>query len=158
MSFTNAAGPRQRSHSQVRVPRDSWPHFTVSDSRLLQPAGPGPRIYIPQRQSCPRKPRHWVLFSSPLDYDGGIRTRLHTESHWKLQLAILYNLCTDLFENKASDIFCIVAFVYSLQRTHVHRPFPTNGGLFGLHDSGFEPSYHNISNSTKIRFKFLIVR
>jgi hypothetical protein len=25
---------RQRSHSQVRVPRGSWPHFTVSDSRL----------------------------------------------------------------------------------------------------------------------------
>jgi hypothetical protein len=33
-SFTIAAGPRQRSHSQVRVSRDSWPHFTVSDSRL----------------------------------------------------------------------------------------------------------------------------
>jgi hypothetical protein len=24
-----AVGPCQRSHSQVRVPRDSWPHFTV---------------------------------------------------------------------------------------------------------------------------------
>jgi hypothetical protein len=29
LSFTIAAGPRQRSHSGVRVP-----HFTVSDSRL----------------------------------------------------------------------------------------------------------------------------
>jgi hypothetical protein len=35
-----AAGSRQHSHSQVRVP--------VSDSRLPQPGGPGPRIYIPQ--------------------------------------------------------------------------------------------------------------
>jgi hypothetical protein len=32
LSFTTAAGPRQRSHS--RVPRDSRPYFTVSDSRL----------------------------------------------------------------------------------------------------------------------------
>jgi hypothetical protein len=29
LTFTIAAGPRQRSHSQVRVPWDSWPHFTV---------------------------------------------------------------------------------------------------------------------------------
>jgi hypothetical protein len=42
LSFTTADGPRQRSHFQVRVPRDSWPHFTVSDSRLPQPEGPGP--------------------------------------------------------------------------------------------------------------------
>jgi hypothetical protein len=27
LSFTIAAGPRQRSHSQVRVPRDSWLHL-----------------------------------------------------------------------------------------------------------------------------------
>jgi hypothetical protein len=34
LSFTIAAGPRQRSHFRVRVPYDSWPYFTVSDSRL----------------------------------------------------------------------------------------------------------------------------
>jgi hypothetical protein len=34
LSFTTAAGPRQRSHSRVRVPWDSQPYFTVSDSRL----------------------------------------------------------------------------------------------------------------------------
>jgi hypothetical protein len=53
LSFTIAAGPRQRSHSQVLVPRGSWPHFTVSDSRLLQPGTPGPRIYIPLEHSGP---------------------------------------------------------------------------------------------------------
>jgi hypothetical protein len=47
LSFTIAAGPRQRSHSQAQVPRD---YFTVSDSRLPQPRGPGLRIYIPQEQ------------------------------------------------------------------------------------------------------------
>jgi hypothetical protein len=36
LSFTSAAGPRQRSHFRVRVPRDSWPHFNLSDSRLPQ--------------------------------------------------------------------------------------------------------------------------
>jgi hypothetical protein len=43
----------RRSHSRVWVPRDSWPHFTISDSRLLQPGGLGPRIYIPQEQCSP---------------------------------------------------------------------------------------------------------
>jgi hypothetical protein len=57
LPFTIAAGPRQRSHSRVRVPRDSWPYFTVSDSRLPQPRWPGPRIYIPQEQGGPVIPR-----------------------------------------------------------------------------------------------------
>jgi hypothetical protein len=48
LSFTTAAGPRQRSHSQVRVPRDS-----VSDSRPPQHGGPGLRIYIPPEQDGP---------------------------------------------------------------------------------------------------------
>jgi hypothetical protein len=34
LSFTFSAGPRQRSHSRVRVPWCSWRYFTVSDSRL----------------------------------------------------------------------------------------------------------------------------
>jgi hypothetical protein len=50
LSFTINSCLRQRSHSQVRFPRDSWPHFTVLDSRLPQPGGPCPRIYIPWEQ------------------------------------------------------------------------------------------------------------
>jgi hypothetical protein len=38
--FTVAASPRQRSHSRVQVPWDSWPHFTVSGSRLPFPSPP----------------------------------------------------------------------------------------------------------------------
>jgi hypothetical protein len=52
LQFTTA-DPRQRSHSWVRVPRDSWPYFTVSNSRLPQPGGPGPLIYIPQEEGGP---------------------------------------------------------------------------------------------------------
>jgi hypothetical protein len=48
--FTIAAGPRQLIHYRVRVLRDSLPYFTVSDSRLPQPGGPVPRIYIPQEK------------------------------------------------------------------------------------------------------------
>jgi hypothetical protein len=32
---------------------ESWPHFTISDSRLPQPGGPGPHIYISQGQGGP---------------------------------------------------------------------------------------------------------
>jgi hypothetical protein len=52
MSFTIAGSPRQRSNSQVLVPRISS-YFTVSISRLPQPGGPGPRIYTPQEQGGP---------------------------------------------------------------------------------------------------------
>jgi hypothetical protein len=34
LSYTIAAGPRQRSHSRIRVPWDSRPHVTLSDLRL----------------------------------------------------------------------------------------------------------------------------
>jgi hypothetical protein len=51
--FTIAADPCQRSDSQVRVPWDSWPYFTVSDSRLPQHGGPGPRIYFSQEHGGP---------------------------------------------------------------------------------------------------------
>jgi hypothetical protein len=53
LPFTIAAGPRQRVLSWVRVPRESWPYFTVSNSRLPQPEGTGPRIYIPQEEGGP---------------------------------------------------------------------------------------------------------
>jgi hypothetical protein len=33
-SFTIAAGLRQHSHSRVWVSRDTWPYFSVTDSRL----------------------------------------------------------------------------------------------------------------------------
>jgi hypothetical protein len=53
LSFTVAAGPRQRSDSHVRVPWDLWSHITFSDSRLPQSAGPGSRIYIPEEPGGP---------------------------------------------------------------------------------------------------------
>jgi hypothetical protein len=63
LSFAIAPNTRQRSHSQVRVPRDSWLHFTVSDPKLPEPGEPGPHIYIPQEQGGPViPPRTGYLF------------------------------------------------------------------------------------------------
>jgi hypothetical protein len=44
MSFTIVADPRQRSHSRVRVPWDSRPYFTVSDSKLPFSSPPTTRM------------------------------------------------------------------------------------------------------------------
>jgi hypothetical protein len=65
LSFTIVSCPHQRSHSRVRVPRDSWSYFTVSDLRLSQPGGPSSRICIPQERWSGYIPRHWLPFSSP---------------------------------------------------------------------------------------------
>jgi hypothetical protein len=59
LSFTIAAGSRQRSHFCDLVPRDSVLYFIVSDSRFPQPGGPVPRIHRPGTWW------HWVPFSSP---------------------------------------------------------------------------------------------
>jgi hypothetical protein len=66
LSFTIVSGPRQRSHSRVRVPPDPWQYFTASDSRLPQRGRPGPRIYIPQEQGGPViPPKNCFPFASP---------------------------------------------------------------------------------------------
>jgi hypothetical protein len=52
----NWCWPRQRSHSRIRGLRDSWPYFTVSDSRHPQPGWQGPHIYVPQEQGGPVTP------------------------------------------------------------------------------------------------------
>jgi hypothetical protein len=50
LSFTIAAGPRQCSHSRIRVPRDSWPYFTVTDSRPPNLEGQVPVFISPRNR------------------------------------------------------------------------------------------------------------
>jgi hypothetical protein len=82
LSFIIAAGLRQRSNFRVRVPRDSWPNFTVSDSKLPQHWRPGHRIFIPQEQGGPVIPPgtgfHFRRLLWLTGLGGDIRTRLHT--------------------------------------------------------------------------------
>jgi hypothetical protein len=83
LSFTIAAGPRQLSHSWVRIPRDSWPYFTISDSRLPQPGGSGP-VFISPRDRVAQLYRQALrsLFIASYDsqgYGGDIRTNIHPQ-------------------------------------------------------------------------------
>jgi hypothetical protein len=55
LSFTIAAGPHQRTNSQVRVPWDSRPYFTASNSRLPFSSPPT------TRRRCATPPPHGIL-------------------------------------------------------------------------------------------------
>jgi hypothetical protein len=80
--LTIAADPRQRSHSQVRVPRDSRPYFTLSDSRLPHLEDQAPVFISPRDRVAQLYPQalgsHFVASYDSQGYGGGIRTRLHT--------------------------------------------------------------------------------
>jgi hypothetical protein len=83
LTFTIAAGRRQRSHSLVRVPRDSWPYFTVSNSiPTPKPEGRVTVFMSPRNKVAQLYPRALgSLFVASYDsqsYGGGIQTRLHT--------------------------------------------------------------------------------
>jgi hypothetical protein len=68
LPFVIAASSRQRSHSWVQVRRNSWPYLSVSDSKLPQPGGPGPHIYIQQEQGGPIIPPGTELFTLTAEY------------------------------------------------------------------------------------------
>jgi hypothetical protein len=112
LSFTIAAGLRQRSYSQVRVPRDSWPYFTVSDSRPPQPGGPGPHIYIFQEEGgsviCPVPGSLFFASYDSQDYGGGIWTRLNT-GYDRLRIIVIGKLsrwgnCPGIIRNEAEKL------------------------------------------------------
>jgi hypothetical protein len=85
LPFTIAAGLRQRSNSQIRVLRDLWPYFTVSDSTLPQPREPYPHIYIPQEEGGPVIPPGTGLPFRRLLRLAGLRWRyLNTPPHGRL--------------------------------------------------------------------------
>jgi hypothetical protein len=89
LSFTIAAVPRQCSHSQDRVPWDTWSHFTLSDSRFSQPGWPGPRIHIPQEPGYP--------VMSPVASQGGIGPRVHTGYKRGLYRAVCHQMVTIIY-------------------------------------------------------------
>jgi hypothetical protein len=82
LSFSIAAGPRQRTHSQVRIPQASWPHFTASDSRLSQPRSQAHVFISPRNNVAQLYPLALGLFSLPFMTRRAmvevIRTLLHT--------------------------------------------------------------------------------
>jgi hypothetical protein len=66
LSFTIAAGLASAVILHVRVPRDSWPNVTVSNSRIPQTwRSRSPYLYPPGAGRSSYTPRHWVSFASP---------------------------------------------------------------------------------------------
>jgi hypothetical protein len=108
LSFTTV-GPREHSH-WIRVPRGSWPRFTVWDSRLHQPGGPGPGIYIPQKQGGPvtcMPSGTGFPFRRPLRL-AGLRWRYSNPPprgvDWQLALSLAYNNSARTTENSVSIV------------------------------------------------------
>jgi hypothetical protein len=93
LSFRIAAARRQRYHSRVRVPRDSWPYFTVSDSTLAQPAWPQ-RYWVPFSLS-PVTPRDTVEVFEPASTPG---------THWLLNSQRTINSSCSLSADRIEDI------------------------------------------------------
>jgi hypothetical protein len=81
LSFTIAAGPHQRSHSQVQVPQDSWPYFAVSDLWLCNLEGHIPVFISPRNRVALLYPQTLhSLFVTSYDLQacgGGIWTCVH---------------------------------------------------------------------------------
>jgi hypothetical protein len=98
LSFTIAAGPRQRSHSRVWVPWDSRPYFTVSDSR-------------PSFSSPPTTRRATVEVLDPASTQNSTSSAgvpVTVEPVWK-----------DRVENTVSKSFSIVAWVSVTAETYL---------------------------------------
>jgi hypothetical protein len=140
LSFTIAAGPHQRRHSRVRVQWDSWPYFTVSDSRLpflLPPGGIRPHL----------------CFDSP-----DIAFGQTTQKTPLLPVALLQcdvAVVADHIENIASNYSSVVAFIsmaavtwhllsHCLATGMFAEPFSSNSCLCYLHNSGFQQRCHII--------------
>jgi hypothetical protein len=118
LSFTIAAGLRQGSHSQVLVPRDSRPYFTISDSRLPQTWRARSPYLSPRNRVALLYPQALgSLFATSYDwqgYGGGIRTHFHTGFLTERSgYCSLCNLGADRVENAASNSSCIFACICS---------------------------------------------
>jgi hypothetical protein len=142
LSFTIAAGPRQRSHSRVRTPRNLWPYFTVLISRLPQLGGSGPGIYIPQE--------HGDLVITP---DTGFpfrRLLLFARLRWMYSNpaglgSSLYILGADPTENTVSIVIAQQHLHFSCLFIAAGTFLPSRCLAMNVY-SGFQASCHNALN------------
>jgi hypothetical protein len=121
LSFTIYAGPRQHSHSQVRVPRPHY-HILLSqfrDSPNLEGQVP---VFISPRNRVARLYPQALGSIFVASYDsqscgGGIGTRLHTVRSNLTRSVEWYSLGENHIENTASNSTSIVE----------RGPLPSNG-------------------------------
>jgi hypothetical protein len=126
MSFIIVVGPRQRNHSRGRVPLDSRPYFTVSDSRLPSSSPPTTR-------------RATVEVFDP------VSTRDHTSN---TQAWFPRYTTSEGTQQK----HCFQQFLYCVLRIRCRvilftEPLPSNGRLLWLHYSCLQASCHNTHGS-----------
>jgi hypothetical protein len=97
LSFTIAAGRRQCSHSQVRVPQDTCPYFTVSDLGSDNLEGQVPVFISPRIRAAHLYPQARdslsVALYDPQDYGGGNRTRLEAGNSARTSLLAIPQFC-----------------------------------------------------------------
>jgi hypothetical protein len=139
---TIAAGPRQRSHSRVRVPRGSIPYVTVSDSRLSQPGGPGPLIYIPQEKGGPVIPPGTRFPFRRLVRLAGLRWRYSNPPPRGmptfLSLHVEYLILHGPHRKHRVQQFFYCFMCIRWRRNVFTEPLHGNIRLFWLHCSGFQ--------------------
>jgi hypothetical protein len=134
LPFTIAAGPRQRSHSWVWVSGDSWPYFTLSDSRPLEPGGPGPRIYISQEQGDTVIPPGTGFPFRRLLLLAGLRRRSSSELKVKVTLRLTVIQSVSLgFEHHLGLIARYLSLFHSYGPVFFGSPSLTRGQVCLLH-------------------------
>jgi hypothetical protein len=146
LSFTIAAGPRQRSHSQIRVSRNSWSHFTASGWILPNLEARSPYLYPPGTGWPGYNLRHWVPISSlpttrraTVEVFEPASTR---KGYFTTRFCPRYAASAWTAWETPPRTVPLLLRVYLFQRSVFTEPIPSNGSLFWLHFSGFEPSCH----------------
>jgi hypothetical protein len=160
LSFTIAAGPRQRNNSRVRLP-DSWPYFTLSDSTLPNLEARSPYLYPPGTGWPSYTPGNGFAFRRLLRLSG-LRWR-YSNPPPRGNLGIFswfsfYSLRKDCTENTTSNNSVIVACVFvaafmwwplshCLVTDDFTKLFPSKDCLCWFHNSGFQQTCHTIIRS-----------
>jgi hypothetical protein len=107
-------------------------HILLSqDSRLGQPGGPGPRIYIPRNRVAQLYPQAlgslFVASYVSQGYGGGIPTRLQTESRLTFPDGSRYIASEPNAQKTPLRTVSVLLRAYLSPRTRVNSPLPSNG-------------------------------
>jgi hypothetical protein len=127
LSSTVAAGPRQRSHSQVRVPRGSLPHFTFSHSKLPKLEGQVTAFISPRNRFMNRSSLHGSSYSLSVTIENVCCLPVVAEKY-------LPNRCLSM-----DFRVCLL-----LRKRMFGERLSSNGLPLWFHYSCFQASCHNI--------------
>jgi hypothetical protein len=139
LSFTIAFGPRQLSHSRVRVPWDSWSYFSVSHSRFPSSSPPTTRrvtveIFDPNSK---RDSTEWLLMIFV-----SFVTRYEQRTEHTFERFVSCNLRIRCHGNSCLAT-CYLVKIRSVVMETGTGTLLSNGFWSCLHYSGFQPSRHN---------------